>query len=305
MQHTSHLMMIRPYRFKFNDQTAVNNRFQARTAAGTVAVAAQAEFDGLVSVLRSNGVDVTVIQDTELPDTPDAIFPNNWISFHDNGRVYLYPMFAPNRRQERKPQVLETIRHKFKVNAVEDLSAYEQQGKFLEGTGSMVLDRDASIAYACLSPRTDASLVHEFCARENYKAVLFNSVDAHGEAIYHTNVMMCVADRYVLICLESIVDPVEKNKVRASIEGAAKAVIEISMDQLSHFAGNMLQVHNESGEVLLVMSTQAYNSLTKEQLTTLEHYNKILHAELHTIETNGGGSARCMIAEIFLAPNNR
>lgn len=305
MQHTSHLMMIRPYRFKFNDQTAVNNRFQARTAAGSVAVAAQEEFDALVSILRANGVDVTVVQDTELPDTPDAIFPNNWISFHDNGRVYLYPMFAPNRRQERKPQVLDAIRKKFKVNSIENLSAYELKDLFLEGTGSMVLDRDAAIAYACLSPRTDATLVQEFCEREKYKAVLFNSVDEHEEPIYHTNVMMCVADRYVVICLDSIKDAVEKNNVRASIEGAAKAVIEISMDQLTHFAGNMLQVHNEAGEVLLVMSTQAYNSLSKEQISTLEKYNRIIHADLHTIESNGGGSARCMMAEIFLAPNNR
>jgi hypothetical protein len=245
MQHTSHLMMIRPYRFKFNDQTAVNNRFQARTAAGSVAVAAQEEFDALAAVLRSNGVDVTVIQDNELPDTPDAIFPNNWISFHANGRVYLYPMFAPNRRQERKPHVLDTILDKFKVNSIEDLSAYEQEDKFLEGTGSMVLDRDAAIAYACLSPRTNASLVQEFCNRENNKAVLFNAVDQHGEAIYHTNVMMCVADRYVVVCLDTIKDAAEKSDVLASIEGSAKAVIEISMDQLAHFAGNMLQVHNE------------------------------------------------------------
>jgi len=301
MQTTSHLLMIRPVRFGFNAQTAVNNAFQIADAnQQEVEKKAIAEFDGFVEKLRNAHVDVTVVEDTPEPHTPDSLFPNNWISFHSNGTIVLYPMFAENRRLERKPTVLAAIKNKFLIQQTEDMSVYENRQLYLEGTGSMVLDRDNRFAYACLSPRTDRQVLENFCTRMNYTPVVFNSMDEKNQPIYHTNVMMCVADRYVVICLDSIPDEREKNNVIEKINASGKSIISISLSQMNHFAGNMLQIENNSGEKILVMSSQAYESLSPAQVAELSGYNRIIHSSLQTIESNGGGSARCMMAEIHL-----
>jgi hypothetical protein len=300
MQNTSKVLMIRPLHFAFNAETAVNNSFQVKGNQENLTKNVLAEFDAFVKVIQNTGVDVTVIEDSPEPHTPDAIFPNNWISFHESGVYCLYPMFAPNRRQERKTEVLELVRNKFHYNKLIDFTDYEKQNRFLEGTGSMVLDRDNRIAYACLSPRTDKDILDDFCQRMNYTAVVFYSTDKKGQAIYHTNVMMCVADRYVVICLDSILDPVEKKTVSDAILSTGKEIVEISQNQLNHFAGNMLQLENERKEKILLMSSAAWNSLSAGQKEKLTQYNQIAHASLQHIESNGGGSARCMIAEIHL-----
>jgi len=300
MQTTSHILMIRPVNFGYNAETAVNNGFQVAGMDTEAQKKALREFDDFVSVLRSNGVDVTVVQDTPEPHTPDSIFPNNWISFHNDGTVIFYPMYAANRRLERKQHVIDTVRSLFEIKSQIDLSSYESKNIFLEGTGSMVLDRDNKIAYACLSPRTDKKVLEDFCKQTGFKPVSFRAVDSKGREIYHTNVMMCVADRYVVICLESIDDKTERENVTTAITGSGKEIIEINFDQMNHFAGNMLQVENVSGQKLLVMSSQAFRSLTKQQVDKLSSYNNIIHSPLVTIETNGGGSARCMMAEVHL-----
>ena len=292
--------MIRPVNFSFNAETAVNNAFQVSGAADDAQRKALTEFENFVTLLRDNGVDVTVIEDTPEPYTPDSIFPNNWVSFHDASTVCLYPMYAVNRRLERKPDVLNAIAKKFRIDATLDFTAYEAQALFLEGTGSMVLDRDQKIAYACLSPRTDRKILLDFCEKMDYTPEIFTAVDGAGRPIYHTNVMMCVADRYVVVCLDAVPVQKERELLVATIRASGKTIIPITLDQMNHFAGNMLQVHNEKGEKLLVMSSQAYHSLTPEQVQQLEGLNRILHAPLTTIETNGGGSARCMLAEIHL-----
>ncbi len=300
MQTTSHLLMIRPVHFEFNKQTAVNNSFQVVLKDKNISCKAMEEFDRLVTVLTAHGMDVTVVEDTPEPNTPDSIFPNNWISFHADGTVCIYPMFAINRRAERKPQVIRKIREKFQVSRTIDLTYYEQEGRFLEGTGSMILDRENRIVYACLSARTDKKVLQDFCDRFFYKAVVFHGVDEQKSPIYHTNVMMNLADKYVCICLETITDPTEKENVISTIHGSSKEIIELSFDQINHFAGNMLQVENCKGEKFLMMSSQAYRSLDSQQLTRLGSFNFLIHSDLDIIETVGGGSARCMMAEIFL-----
>ncbi|MEO5591492.1 MAG: arginine deiminase-related protein [Chitinophagaceae bacterium] len=300
VQTTSHLLMIRPVNFGFNPETAVSNAFQVAGNDAGVQEKAREEFDALVQVLQQNAVDVTITDDTPGPHTPDSIFPNNWVSFHDDGTVVLYPMYAANRRLERKPGVLDKIAGKFKVSKTIDLSDNEKDEAFLEGTGSMVLDRPNKTAYACLSPRTDYFVLTEFCEKMGYTPEVFDAIDQNGQAIYHTNVMMCVADKYVVICMDAIAAQHEKDQVSATITKTGKEIIAISYDQMNHFAGNMLQVNNDKGEMLLVMSSQAFHSLTKEQIQKLSDYNKIIHSSLTTIETNGGGSARCMMAEVYL-----
>lgn len=295
------ILMIRPVNFTYNDQTAVNNAFQVGGHDKDVQRKALKEFDDFVLKLRNKGVVVMVVDDSPEPSTPDSIFPNNWVSFHEEGSLVLYPMYAKNRRQERKPEVLKNIKEKFSVSKVIDLSGFEVENKYLEGTGSMVLDRDKKIAYACLSPRTDTELFKKFCDELNYRPVAFRATDLNGKAIYHTNVMMCVADRFIVICLECIADKSEQEFVSNTILRSGKEIIEISNDQMNQFAGNMLQVSNRAGEKFLVMSTKAYTSLNEEQLKKLTAYNEIIHSSLDTIETNGGGSARCMMAEIYLA----
>ncbi|ULQ53772.1 citrulline utilization hydrolase CtlX [Flavihumibacter fluvii] len=300
MQTTSNILMIRPVNFSFNAETAVNNAFQVKGNDQDAQLKARNEFDNFVFQLQQKGIHVTVIDDTPEPYTPDSIFPNNWVSFHDDGTVVLYPMFAANRRAERKQHVLDQILRHFEKRRLIDLTGAEADHHFLEGTGSMVLDRDNRIAYACLSPRTDQSLLKEFCDRLNFTPVTFFARDQNGQEIYHTNVMMCVADQYVVICLASITDEKEKATVLKTIAGTHKKIIDITLDQMNSFAGNMLQVRNNMGDPFLVMSSQAFNSLNPAQKADLEAFNPIIHADISTIETNGGGSARCMMAEIFL-----
>jgi hypothetical protein len=300
MQTTSHILMIRPVNFSFNAETAVNNAFQVAGQDAGAQEKALGEFDQFVKMLETNGVDITVIDDTPEPYTPDSIFPNNWVSFHHDGKVIFYPMYAENRRLERKQHVIDAIGRVFRISSQVDLSKYESDHIFLEGTGSMVLDRDNKIAYACLSPRTHKKALEDYCRQTGYTAVVFTATDSSGREIYHTNVMMCVADRYTVICLDTITDKREKADLVASVTGTGKAVIDITQEQMNHFAGNMLQVENGKGEKLLVMSSQAYHSLSAGQINILTGYNRIVHAPLTTIETNGGGSARCMMAEIHL-----
>ncbi|WP_293786671.1 citrulline utilization hydrolase CtlX [uncultured Pedobacter sp.] len=300
MQTTSHILMIRPVDFKYNEQTAANNKFQVASETQDVQAQALKEFDGFVELLRQNEVDVTVVDDSLQPETPDSIFPNNWVSFHEDGSVYLYPMFSENRRLERRKEILEDLKKRFEVNHISDLSFYEMQHAFLEGTGSMVLDRTHKIAYACLSVRTDEEVLNNFCMLTGYESVVFQAVDSDNFPIYHTNVMMCIGDRFAVICLDSIRNAEERLQVGISLKGSGKEIIEISLAQMNKFAGNMLQVSNTSGESLLVMSEQAYLSLDPEQVKALEQYSRIIYAPLYTIEKNGGGSARCMLAEIHL-----
>lgn len=300
-QTTSHILMIRPVAFGFNAETAVNNTFQQQGQSDkTVQEQAVAEFDHFAEKLQQAGVIVTVVNDTPNPHTPDSIFPNNWVSFHWDGTLVLYPMYAVNRRAERKTHVLQTIQQQFDVTNRIDYSNEENKNRFLEGTGSMVLDRTNKIAYACLSPRTDKTLLAEWCNQMAYRACWFTSTDQQGNEIYHTNVMMCVADRYVVICLDSIGNEVERQRVIETIHATGKEIIPISHEQVNQFAGNMLQVERKDGSPLLVMSKQAYEALTPNQVSLLQRFNPILHSNLRTIETNGGGSARCMLAEVFL-----
>lgn len=298
---TSHILMIRPVNFGYNEQTAESNAFQKPDAdQQKVQENALAEFDAFVRLLRDNGVDVTIIEDTPEPHTPDSIFPNNWVSFHENGDVFLYPMQAENRRLERREDIIRKLEERFKVNHVIDLSRFEKQGQFLEGTGSMVLDRENKIAYACLSPRTDEEVLDTFCEHAGYKPVLFNTVDQNGKAIYHTNVLMAIAAKYVVICLEAIADDDEMEAVIDTIAASEKEIIAISFEQMNHFAGNMLEIYNDKGESLIVMSQAAWQSLDDEQKEVLSSFSKPVYADISTIEKNGGGSVRCMMAEVGL-----
>ncbi len=299
MQNTNHVLMIRPVHFTYNFETAVNNSFQLAGNATEAQQHALKEFDALVEKLRENNIDVTVVDDTPEPHTPDSIFPNNWISFHENKTVVLYPMFAENRRAERKQHVLEVINKKFGIFKTVDLTKYETQNIYLEGTGSMVLDRTNKIAYACISPRTNIQVLKDFCERLNYTACFFTAVDTNGSEIYHTNVMMCVADKYVVICVDSIKNEKEREDVAQTILQTEKEIVSLTLNQMNSFAGNMLQLKNKNDEKILVMSAKAFHSLTSDQITKLKSYNRIIHSDLTSIETNGGGSARCMIAEIF------
>lgn len=301
MQSTSEVLMIRPVHFGYNAETAVNNYFQQKTDS-TVQEKAVQEFDELVSKLRSNKIIVNVVEDTIEPHTPDSIFPNNWISFHEDNSVTLYPMFAVNRRKERKETVLQFIRDHFNITKINDLSFYEQSGVFLEGTGSMVLDRENKIVYACLSPRTNEDVLDHFCKLYKYSKVVFIAADSKGNLIYHTNVMLCIGSRFAVVCLEAILEEKERIQVIESLVSSGKEIISISLQQLHHFAGNMLELKNADGENILVLSTHAYQSLHQQQIDALEKYATILHSSLNTIETAGGGSARCMLAEIFNTP---
>lgn len=300
MQTTSHLLMIRPVNFKFNEQTAENNKFQQASDQYNVQAEALKEFDGFVALLEDQGIEITVIEDTLTPETPDSIFPNNWVSFHSDGQVILYPMFSANRRVERRQDILDTLGERFHIKGITDLSGYEAEGIYLEGTGSLVLDRENKIAYACLSLRTDERVLQDFCLHTGYAAVTFHATDATGFPIYHTNVMMCIGENFAVVCFASVPDADEKEALRLSLLNNGKEIVEISLDQMNHFAGNMLQVKNKNGESLLVMSEQAWLSLRAEQIDTLTSLSRLVHAPLYTIEKNGGGSARCMLAEIHL-----
>lgn len=303
MQTTDTVLMIEPVAFGYNAQTAENNYFQVNSQNADTQEKALKEFQNFVEKLRSKGIQVIVVQDTLEPHTPDSIFPNNWVSFAADGTVYLYPMFAPNRRDERRTEIIDAVKNAgFQINTIEDLSASEQNNLFLEGTGSMIFDHEHKISYGSVSLRLDEGLFKEFCEKIGYTPVVFHSFQNAGTGrlpIYHTNVMMCVADRFVVICLDCIDDELEREKVQEVIKSTGKEIIEISEEQMQQFAGNMLQLHNAEGQTFLVMSDTAKNALNQEQIQKIEKYSEILSSDLNTIETNGGGSARCMLAEVF------
>ncbi|MCD8431164.1 arginine deiminase-related protein [Tenacibaculum finnmarkense genomovar ulcerans] len=306
-QTTNTILMVRPASFRMNEQTAVNNYYQQELAnmlPATINAKAQQEFDAFVVKLKAVGVDVIVVEDTKETDTPDALFPNNWISFHENGDVAIYPMFAENRRLEKREDVLTILEEQgFKINSIVDYSEAEEQGVFLEGTGSMILDRVNRKAYCALSPRADEELFIEFCEDFEYTPVIFTAnqtVNGEVAAIYHTNVMMCVAETFAIVCLASIDDKKEKKSVVKHLKTSGKQVIAITEEQVVQFAGNMLQVKGANDERFLIMSSSAYNSLTANQLQEINKHTSIIHSSLEVIETCGGGSARCMMAEVFL-----
>ena len=303
MQTTDTVLMIEPAAFGFNAETAQNNYFQVNSENAETQNRALQEFNNFVEKLRSKGINVITVKDTLEPHTPDSIFPNNWISMHSDGTVVLYPMCAVNRRWERRNDILEMLQKDFKVKEIVDLSASENEGKFLEGTGSMIFDHDNKLAYGSVSLRLDEKLFREFCEKFGFEPVVFHSYQtANNERlpIYHTNVMMCVADQFVVICLDCIDDETERVNVVNAIVNSGKEIIEISESQMQRFAGNMLQLQNPEGKKFLVMSLSAYQSLTPEQISNIEKYSEIIYSDLETIETNGGGSARCMLAEVFL-----
>lgn len=294
------ILMVRPYQFYFNQQTASNNFFQSNINIENANELAIAEFDTMVEKLRAHQILVKVVQDTQNPSTPDSIFPNNWISTHADGTLCLYPMFAENRRAERKLSVIEFLQSNYKIENVLDLTNLEKEGKFLEGTGSMVLDHQHKIAYGCLSERLDKEAFISWCDKMQFKPIAFKAVDVKAQPIYHTNVMMCMANQFVVICLDSIPNKQEKQMLLDSFARTNKEVIEISQDQLNHFAGNMLQVFDIAEKPYLIMSEQAHSSLNAAQLKSLEKYNPLIPIAIPTIEALGGGSTRCMMAEIHL-----
>lgn len=306
-QTTNTILMIRPINFRMNEQTAINNYYQKTVEAllpQAINAKAQAEFDDYVEKLRSFGIDVVVLSDTNEFDTPDALFPNNWISFHADGTVGIFPMFAENRRLERREDVLEALEKKgFLIENVVDYTAAEEEHVFLEATGSIILDRVNKKAYCALSPRADEDLFIEFCEDFEYTPVVFGSnqtVNNERKAIYHTNVMMCIAETFAIVCLSSIDDKKERKSVVKHLKEDKKQVIDITEEQVNSFAGNMLQVHGKDNERFLVMSQTAFDCLTQAQKAQINKHCKIISSSLSTIETCGGGSARCMMAEVFL-----
>lgn len=299
--------MIRPVGFRMNEQTAVNNYYQ-KVLDGllpeTVNLKAQLEFDEFVIKLRAAGINVTVVEDTKSPDTPDSIFPNNWISFHENGDVALYPMFAENRREERREDILDLLEEDgFKIENIVDYTSAEEDKIFLEGTGSLLIDRPNGKVYCALSPRADEELVIEFCEDFDYAPVIFEAfqtVNGERKLIYHTNVMMCLGETFAVICADCIDDKKERKMVLDNLKADDKEIILITEDQVNNFAGNMLEVRGKDDKRFLIMSDAAYKSLKPTQIEKLEFHCEILTSSLDTIEACGGGSARCMMAEIFL-----
>lgn len=301
-QITNHIMMIRPVSFRMNEQTRANNFYQKEGATSDAQEAALKQFDTFVHKLRKEGVVVTVFEDTLQPSTPDSIFPNNWISFHADGKVRLYPMYAENRRLERRQDIVDYFQKEYKVQEVVSFTDWEMQGAYLEGTGSLILDRPNKIAYAAISERTNPEVLDDFSRESGFKVVsfhAFHAVKGKRLPIYHTNVMMCLGEQFAVVCLHSIDGHDDRIKLVHSLQINDKEIIEITETQKEQFAGNMLQVLGAEGETLVVMSTQAYNCLNEDQIQCLERHGRIVHSDIHTIETLGGGSARCMMAEIF------
>lgn len=312
-------MLVRPRSFQFNAETAASNKFQNEAAASDLLNAntsaaktvlnqsdtginqnAVEEFDRFAETLRSKGVNVFVFDDSEEAENPDAVFPNNWVSFHPDGRVILYPMCAENRRSERRRDIIEPLRRNFRIDEIIDLSHYENENRFLEGTGSIVFDHTNKTAYACLSPRTNKTLFEEVAANLGYSPISFHAYDAAGNQIYHTNVMMCVGAGFAVICLESIGNFDERAKVTESMRNGNLEIVDITFEQMNRFAGNMLEILGDFEKRLLVLSQSAYDALNTEQTNALEKYCELLPMPIPTIEKIGGGSARCMMAEIFL-----
>ena len=303
-QLASGVLMIRPVRFESNAMTAESNQFQGRSSESSDAqnIAAQAEFEQLAAALRAAGIDVIVIGDTPEPHTPDSVFPNNWVSFHGDGRVVLYPMEAENRRTERRLDIVEMLDAKmgYAVSEVIDLSVHEESGHFLEGTGSMVLDRVNRIAYACLSSRTQLDPLGDFAQRMDYEVITFDAVDRDGVPIYHTNVLMSIGEELALICDEAIADESQRAAVLQSLRATGHQIVSLSYDQLHAFAGNMLELRTRSGSRVVAMSQQAFDSLGAAQLEVLQGNGQVVCAAINTIEASAGGSVRCMLAEIHL-----
>jgi hypothetical protein len=304
-QLTNHIMMIRPTNFGFNDQTATNNAFQSTDTIKDpeqLKEVAKQEFDQMVSLFRSKGIDVLVIEDTTSPIKPDAVFPNNWISFHENGTLITYPMYAPNRRIERREDIIQAIEKKFEIKNRYSFEFYEDETEplFLEGTGSMIFDRPNGIVYACLSERTDATLIDKFNVLMGTQSVVFRSLDRKGGEVYHTNVMMALGDDFVVICMDSIPNENSKQVLKETFAKTGKEIIEISMHQMESFAGNMLEVRGKDDQRFLCMSQTAYDSLTELQKSKLAKHTNLLSVSIPNIEKFGGGSVRCMMAEIFL-----
>lgn len=305
-QTTDTILMIRPVNFRMNEQTAVNNYFQTdiNLKNAEINAKAQQEFDTFVEKLRAVGINVVVESDDELMDTPDSIFPNNWVSFHNNGDIAIYPMFAENRRKERRDEVFIRLEKEgFKIENIVDYTSAEDEGVFLEGTGSLILDRVNRKAYCALSPRADEDLFIEFCEDFEYTPVIFvanQTVEEKRLPIYHTNVMMCIAETFAVICLDAIDDKKERKNVIKHLKEDGKKVIAISESQMHQFAGNMLQLRGNNNQRYLIMSEAAHKSLTRDQISKIEKHCPIISSSLETIETCGGGSARCMMAEVFL-----
>ncbi|MBC6699194.1 citrulline utilization hydrolase CtlX [Hymenobacter puniceus] len=303
MQSAFTVFMVRPASFGFNAETAPSNSFQQLIAGQTPAVLqarALAEFDAAVAQLRAHGMRVLIFDDLATPACPDAVFPNNWVSLHADGRVLLYPMCAPNRRPERRPDIVAALAQEFVVTELVDFGVWEQQAVFLEGTGSIIFDHEHRVAYAGLSPRTDAGLLAEVCARLDYRPVLFRAQDVQGQEIYHTNVLMSVGPGFAVVCLESIRDAAERAAVVLSLQETGHELVDISLAQVARFAGNMLALQPAGGPALLALSQSAHDILTPAQRQTLSTYAKLLPLPIPTIETVGGGSVRCMLAEVFL-----
>jgi len=300
-QITDTILMIKPANFRYNEETAQNNHFQDASGKEEITEihkSALTEFEAMVSTLKSHGINVVVIDDTATPKKPDAIFPNNWFSTHQNGIIIQYPMYAPNRRHERREDILKKLEADFGFNKTYDFNYYEEDGQFLEGTGSMILDRVNRINYACLSPRTSVQILSKFSILMSYEAVHFTAKDDSANDIYHTNVMMSVGEDIAVICSECI-DEEDRPRVLAKLTVTGKTIVHITPDQMNRFAGNMLEVENVNGQRFIIMSQTAYKSLTKEQIETISQFNTILSIPIDTIEKYGGGSVRCMMAEIF------
>lgn len=301
-QSACKVLMVRPIAFGFNEQTATTNAFQNKDgltlSSNQIQQKALVEFDSLMELLQENGVEVIVINDTLEPHKPDSIFPNNWFSTHANGDLVLYPMRNQNRQWERRSDIIDLINSESKINQTIDLTHFESQHLFLEGTGSLILDRPNKLAYVAISPRADWEVIRHFCEKLGYTSMVFNALDQNKTAIYHTNVMMCLATHFAVICLEAITDLSERENVITRLEKTNKKIIEISVNQMNSFAGNMLELKGKNG-FLLAMSTQAYQSLNKYQIADIERFAKIIHSDINTIETLGGGSVRCMLAELY------
>lgn len=303
-QTTNTIFMVRPVAFRMNEQTAVNNYFQKNITEEDINEQAQQEFDAFVVKLRNVGVKVIVVDDKIEDDTPDSIFPNNWVSFHETGQIALYPMFAENRRKERRLEYFAKLEEEgFKITEIVDYTSAEEENLFLEGTGNLILDRKNQKAYCALSPRAEEDLLIEFCEDFEYTPVIFQanqSVNEERKPIYHTNVMMCMAEEFAIICLDAIDDKKERKNVINHLKEDGKEVVVISEEQMHEFAGNMLQVEGKDESKYLVMSARAHRSLSEEQIAIIEKHCEILSSELKVIEICGGGSARCMMAEVFL-----
>lgn len=302
MQSTNTILLIKPCCFQYNTETESSNLFQQQLVENKEDIIQKAilEFTNFAQQLINIGINVTIIDDTSAPEKPDAVFPNNWISFHENGKIVLYPMLAENRRIERRQEIIDEIGDKFNIKQIIDLTYFEKEAKFLEGTGSVILDRANSKAYACLSPRTNKEVLYKFCEEIGYLPIFFYSLDENKNEIYHTNVMMCLGSHFAVVCLSSISDEQDKKNLIYELTKSNREIIDIDYTQVKNFAGNMLELKDIEGNPIIVLSQTAMNCLTSNQIESLKKYGDLLPLNVNTIEKIGGGSVRCMIAEIFL-----